>query len=203
MLVGALVFSVASVRGEIIDRVLAVVGGTVITMSDVTMALDLGLVSDSGAGDRTAATLETLIDRQLMLAEVERYAPPETPAEAVDREVQKVRARFPSADAYAARLARTGLDESGVRRMLSDQLRLQAYLDQRFTVPQPGAEEMDRYYREHEAEFTRNGEALSFDAARPAIVQALVDARRTMVVEDWLDGLRRRATITNLYLARR
>ena len=55
--------------------------------------------STDGAADPVRAVLTKLIDRELMLAEVDRYAPPEPTAEAVDREVQRVRARFPSPDA--------------------------------------------------------------------------------------------------------
>ena len=44
------------------------------------------------------------------LAEVDRYAPPEPTAADVDREVQVVRSRFPSAEAFDAVLARSGID---------------------------------------------------------------------------------------------
>ena len=68
-------------RAETIDRVLAVAGGQVILLSDVTAALDLGLVSDDGAADRVGAALAKLINRDLVLVEANRYAPPE-PADA-------------------------------------------------------------------------------------------------------------------------
>jgi hypothetical protein len=117
---------------EIIDRVLAVVGGIVITQSDVTAAFELGLVTIDPTDDPLANGLSKLIDRQLMLAEVERYAPPEPPPDAVDHLLQSVRARFASPDAYAAALNRSGIDEARLRRILRDQLRVEAYLNQRF-----------------------------------------------------------------------
>jgi hypothetical protein len=122
----------AIAKAEIIDRVLAVVGGVVITQSDVTAAFELGLVAIDPTDDPLASGLSKLIDRRLMLVEVERYAPPDPPTDAVDRLLQSVRARFASQDAYAAALNRSGIDDARLRRTVRDQLRIEAYLDQRF-----------------------------------------------------------------------
>ena len=103
-------------RAETIDRVLAVAGGQVILLSDVTAALDLGLVSDDGAADRIGAALAKLISRGLVLVEATRYAPPE-PADAdIEKEMATVRARFPSAAAFDAALERSGLTDRAAAR---------------------------------------------------------------------------------------
>ena len=86
----------AAARAETIDRVLAVVANQLITLSDVTAAIDLGLQSTDGTADPVRAVLTKLIDRELVLAEVERYAPAEPTAEQVDREVQRVQQRLPT-----------------------------------------------------------------------------------------------------------
>jgi hypothetical protein len=117
---------------EIIDRLLAVVGGQLITLSDVTAARDLGLQSADGAADPVRAILSKLIDRELVLAEVDRYAPPQPTAEAIALEVERIRARFASADALASALARSGIDERQLREIIRQDLRIRAYLDQRF-----------------------------------------------------------------------
>jgi hypothetical protein len=117
---------------EIIDRLLAVVGGQLITLSDVTAARDLGLQSADGAADPVRAILSKLIDRELVLAEVDRYAPPEPTAQAIEQEVERIRARFASADALASALARSGIDERQLREIIRQDLRMRAYLDQRF-----------------------------------------------------------------------
>jgi hypothetical protein len=119
---------------ETIDRVLAVVAGQLITLTDVTAATDLGLQSADGAADPVRAVLSKLIDRELVLAEVDRYAPAEPTAEAVDREVQRVRQRFSSPEAFDSALARSGIDEAHLRETLRQDLRMRAYLDQRFSV---------------------------------------------------------------------
>jgi hypothetical protein len=121
-------------NGEVIDRVLAVVSGSLITLSDVNGAYDLGLVTPRPSGDRIRDVLSQLIDRELQLAEVDRYAPPEPSAADIDREVQAVRSRFPSPEAFESVLARSGIDLAHLRETMRENLRIRAYLDQRFSV---------------------------------------------------------------------
>jgi hypothetical protein len=129
---------------ETIDRILAVSGGQVIMLSDVTAALDLGLVSDEGAADRATdhigAALAKLIDRALVLVEVNRYAPPEPADDAIEREMAIVRARFPSRPAFDTALERSGITEAHLRETVRENLRIRAYIDQRFA----GAENQGR-----------------------------------------------------------
>jgi hypothetical protein len=126
-----------SASGEVIDRVLAVAGGEVILLSDVRAAGSLGLIDVGGAADPTAAILARLIDRTLVIAEVNRYAPPEPEPQAVDDEVRIVRERFATAQAYLAALADCGLDEPLLRERVRQNLRIRAYLDQRFGADTP------------------------------------------------------------------
>jgi hypothetical protein len=133
----AIALAAATVAGaaETIDRVLAVVAGQLITQSDLNAMRDLGIVSPSpAASDPTADVLARLTDRELMLAEVERYAPPEPDSADIDREFAVVRARFPSQKAFDDVLARSGFDVMHVREIVRQNLRLKAYLDQRFAV---------------------------------------------------------------------
>jgi SurA-like protein len=121
-------------RAETIDRVLAVVAGQLITLTDVTAATDLGLQTPDGAADPVRAVLNKLIDRELVLAEVDRYAPAEPTTEAVSAEIARVRQRFASAADFDAALARSGIDEAHLRETLRQDLRMRAYLDQRFSA---------------------------------------------------------------------
>jgi hypothetical protein len=122
--------------GEILDRVVAVVGGDVIMLSDVRAAADFGLVVGAGSGDeRERAIVARLIDRLLILDEVERYAPAEPASAAVDEELRAVHARFPGRSAFESALARSGIDEAHLRATLRDDLRLRAYLAERFPEP--------------------------------------------------------------------
>jgi len=85
------------VRAEIIDRVLAVVDTQIITLSDVRAALRFGLVPEDLTTDPTGAVLQRLIDRRLMLIEVDRYAPPEPSEAAVNASLAAVERRFKDA----------------------------------------------------------------------------------------------------------
>jgi hypothetical protein len=129
-----LCLGMTAARAETIDRVLAVVAGQLITLTDVTAAIDLGLQSADAATDPVRAVLSKLIDRELVLAEVDRYAPPEPTAGAVDLAVERVRQRFASPAAFEAALARSGIDEQHLRETLRQDLRMRAYLDQRFSA---------------------------------------------------------------------
>lgn len=186
---------------EIIDRMLAVVAGDLIMMSDVAAAIEFGLVPQTTGADVTRTVLSQLIDRSLMLAEVERYAPPEPSREAVDREFLSVTQRFSSVDAFTDALTRYGIDESSLRATLRANLRLRAYLEQRFTTVPPLDEEIAEYYRAHRDRFMRDGQSQPLDAVRADVVQALALDRRQSMVSEWLSGLHRRATITDVYMA--
>jgi parvulin-like peptidyl-prolyl isomerase len=198
-----LLMTVQGVYAEVIDRVLAVVDGVVITLSDVAAASALGLVPEENSDDRTGAVLARLINRQLILGEVDRYAPSEPSDESIEQELQLIRSRFASTDAYTVALTRLGLDDKRLRQTARDSLRIRAYLEQRFAVPPPGDEELRRYYREHFQEFTKDGQTVSFESVRAQIEDILVTTRREMLVDEWVNGLRRRADINNVYLSRR
>ena len=122
---------------EVIDRVLAVVAGDLIMQSDLRAARELGLVTTGDAADADRAILSQLIDRALILDEVERYAPPEPSLDAIERAFRAVRARFTSDEAFSAALARVGFDEKQLRAILRQNLRIRAYLDQRFASETP------------------------------------------------------------------
>ena len=64
-------------QAEIIDRVLAILPGQIVTLSDVEAALDFGLVEAPPGTERIAGGLSALVDRMLMLNEVRRVVPPE------------------------------------------------------------------------------------------------------------------------------
>jgi len=136
--VAGLMVLASPVGAETIDRVLAVAAGQLIMLSDVVAVRDLGIVPATAEGDPVGSVLAKLIDRELMLAEVDRYAPPEPDNTDIDREVAAVRSRFASDKAFNDVLARSGFAPAHVREIVRQNLRLRAYLDQRFTAPDGG-----------------------------------------------------------------
>ena len=205
LVVGALVALLLVARTaaggvEIIDRVLAVAAGQLIMLSDVAAARELGLVSAGAAPDPTREILSQLIDRALVLTEVERYAPPEPETADVDKALREVHERFASPEEFQSVLARVGVDERHLRESLRQNLRIRAYVDQRFTVAAPTEEELGRFYRDHPDRFTRVGVRVPFEDVRAEVAQEVDSERRSALVTDWMAGLRRRADIIDLYV---
>jgi hypothetical protein len=178
----------------LIDRVLARVDSAPITLTDVEAAVGLGIIQGpSGSGDLAAAT-QQMIDRQLELAEVQRFPPPEPPPAAVATEAAHLKAN--AGARLASLMQSTGLTDQRITDVARDNLRIAAYLDQRFgTAVQVSDEEVAAYYRAHEAEFTRGAEAIPFEEAAPVARQRVSAERRRGIVDQWLRDLRSRADV--------
>jgi hypothetical protein len=130
-----LLLSATVAAAETLDRVLAVVAGQLIMLSDVNAVRELGIVNvRPDSPDPTAEVLARLIDRELMLAEVDRYAPTEPNPATIDRDVAAVRDRFPSEKAFNDVLTRSGYDLTHLHEIVRQNLRLRTYLDQRFAT---------------------------------------------------------------------
>jgi hypothetical protein len=186
---------------EVIDRLLAVVDGRIITLSDTRGVLGLSLVPSPAPGaDPTAITVKRLIDRELMLREVQRYLPREPAREEIEGRLGRVRERFSSPEAFAAAMQQTGFDSARLAEWIRDDLRIEEYLRERFaSAGQLSDAEVEGYLAQHQAELLAGNRSVAeaLDQAR----RLLAAERREALVTEWLDGLRRRADIIELYLS--
>jgi hypothetical protein len=174
-----LLLSATAANGEIIDRVVAILPGAVVTQVDVQAALDLGLVQVQPGGDGFASALAALIDRLLMLNEVRRVMPSDPPPSAVQARIAQMRARFGTPAAFARALAASGIDDPILEVHAADDLRLSQYLEERFGVAaQPTPQEVQQ-----------------LDG--PARAQLAAERRQTLIAA-WVGELRRRADVTVL-----
>jgi hypothetical protein len=139
--------------GALVDRTVAIVGGRTITLSDARVVVALGLVDGTGG---EAEVVDRLIDRELMLRETERYAPPEPSPATIDARMDEARQRAGGDEALARMLESGGFSPVRLRGWIRDDLRIAAYLGQRFAV----------------------------------------DERRSDLIADWVEDLRRRTAIT-------
>jgi hypothetical protein len=179
---------------QLLDRVLARVDGSPITLTDVQAAIGLGVVQLPPGPDAMAAGTQLMIDRQLELTEVQRFPPPEPDATPVAREAARL--TMNAGARLAALMQSTGLTEQRISDIARDNLRIAAYLDQRFgTVVQVSDEDVATYYRTHEAEFTRGGDTIPFEEAQPTARQRVSNERRRATVEQWIRDLRSRADV--------
>lgn len=202
-LLGSTIATAPPLRAEVIDRILATVGGALILQSDAVAAARLGLVELPRQGDPLQWTLDRMIERRLMLIEVDRYAPPEPDRALVDERLQQIDQRIGSGERLDAILRETGLSVDQLRLYVRDNLRIEAYVEQRFGAAfRPSEDDLVAYYRSHEAEFTREGRLRPFAEVRDEARASLVAERRAAAVRDWMAGLRRRTEVNVLYLGR-
>jgi len=179
---------------QLIDRVLARIGTTAITATDVRAAIALSLVDVKPGEDPVSAALQGLIDRQLQLKEVARFSPPEPPASAVNEELAAMKARAGAqlTDVMTA----TGLDDEKLQLLARETLRIRAYIAQRFgNNAQVTEDEARRYYEEHPGEFTRDGVRMPFEQVEALARQrASADRLRATLVQ-WIRDLRMRSDV--------
>ena len=197
-------FRPVSVAADVIDRILAIVSGGLILQSDVRAAIGLGLVAVPTEGDRTQVVLDRLIERRLMLLEVDRYGPPEPHPKEIISALSEVDKRVGSGERMDAIMRDSGFTVEQLRIFVRDDLRIHAYLQQRFGASlTPADDEIVQYYRTHERDYTRNGVLRPFAEVREEALRALLAERRSLLIREWLAGLRRRAEVSVLYLPAR
>jgi hypothetical protein len=175
---------------QLLDRIVARVNGVAITLTDVKAAVALGI-----ADAPEAAAIERLVDRQLVLGEVARFLPPEPTAAAIAAEAAALTTR--AGDRLPDIVASTGIDEARIREIARENLRIQAYINQRFGVDvQLTEEEVAQYYRIRPEEFTRGGALMPFTEAEPLARERASAERRAVTVAQWMRDLRARAAIS-------
>jgi len=182
---------------QLLDRVLARVGTSEVTMTDVQAAVGLGLVELAPGEDPSVAGLERMIDRRLVLAEVARFPPPDPQAADVAAEVAAMRAR--AGDRLGALMARAGLDDRRLREMARDALRIQGYIGQRFgTSAQVRDEDVRAYYEQHPEQFRRGGALAPFEQVEAEVRERAAAERLRGTIDGWVADLRMRSEIVRV-----
>jgi hypothetical protein len=182
----------------VIERTLALVGRQVITLSDVRTLTELRMVEAVGGDDPVIAATERLIARALMLREVQRYAPGEPTDAEIDAVLAEIRARYETPLDFARVLEAGGFTQARLRAWVRDDLRIASYLNQRFaTAGVPSEQDIAAYYAAHRDEFERSG--VPFEEVAPLVRARLAGERRRELIADWVEGLRRRTEVVELY----
>jgi hypothetical protein len=141
ILVILLLVCARAANADVIDRIMAVVGGQPITLSDVNAARLFRLADvPAGTSDPIGYALDRLIERTLILSEVERFQPPEPDPIEITIRIDEIERRFGSPAAFDTALAVTGTTRDQLRRYLRDDLRITTYLNQRFGASTDPAE---------------------------------------------------------------
>jgi hypothetical protein len=177
---------------KLVDEVVAVVDAHSITLSELSAETRIHLVEQQGAQlaqaapDRPllAASLRRLIEERVVLAEVDRLRLFDLDRPEVDGALARFRSRFATAEAYDRFLAQIEMTGDEVASVLSRELRVARYLDNRL--------KLTAQLRESEvAEAMRTYPG----ADREEIRRKLAREKYERLLEGLLADLRRRADV--------
>jgi len=182
-------------RGELVDRIVAIIDRDVVTLSEAEQAGEIARAR-TGASDPLVSIVERLIESRLVEREVERFTGEPVSPELVDGALQEVRARFPSESAFREMLARSGLSEEELSAMLRKQIGVAQYLEQRFRpLTFVTEEQVAAYYRDELRPAIEGAPAPELSDVSESIRRVLEERTFNARVEEWIEGLKGRARI--------
>jgi len=190
--------ALSAAGAQMVNAIVAVVNGEIITLLDVQVTAEFGLFAAGAAGEGTdprQAALETLIDRKVVLdlaREVRSADRSEVAAAAAELR------RSIGEEAFAGKLAKLGLTAEGLEPYLEERILYVNALATRFSQAVPvSVTEIERYYRDiYVPERTRLGLAVEpLERAGAGIETKIREERRTQQMDDWVRDLRKRADI--------
>jgi hypothetical protein len=127
----------AAAQQQLLDRVVARVGQAAIMQSDVDAALAFGIV------DKAGDPVTQMIDRKLMLNEVNRFPPPDPDMRVVQDLMVRMKAAA-GADVNSV-MKKTGVDDKRLSELARETLRLQSYIQQRFGSSSRSEQQLERW----------------------------------------------------------
>lgn len=192
--------------GEIlVDRIVAVVDDDPIFLSDLQRIVGLGLV-EPGSGEThdqlMRRVLDGLIDEKIRLHEIQRFDFGPLPRDELDAQIEALQRSFPDDAAYHAKLQELGLGDDGVRQILTRQMRVLIYIEQRLR-PRVfvDLEEIQAYHESELAEaMKRQGDPLPpLSEVQEEISQLLHEVALNREIAAWTDRLRLESAVVDLW----
>jgi hypothetical protein len=191
---------------EVVDKMVATINGRdLITYTDLLW--QLALQPESSLENPRSQDLQEARDRlidQRLISEESGRLPTVTPS---DKEVQDAVTalvkRFPTQQAFYARIARVGLTAEMLREIVSQRLEIEKYLDFRFrSFVVVSAKEIGDYYRDtYVPRFRRQRPGVivpTLEQATPQIEETLREAKVESDTDAFLEDARARAEIVIL-----
>jgi hypothetical protein len=192
--------------GEVIDGIVASVNREPILRSDWDDAVRFEAfmqqkkLPDVREADRVLA-LQHLIDRQLLKAQMgdTNYMQPKE--DALQQDVDKVRAQVPNGKEDAAwqkLLASYGMDEAGLKEHLRTEFQTMNFIEVRLRpTVHVQDEDVEAYYREQLIPDLQKtgGTVIAFPDVAPRIRELLTQQRMDEMLDAWLHNLRQQADI--------
>jgi peptidyl-prolyl cis-trans isomerase SurA len=188
-------FSLAAVsHAELIDRVVASVNNDVVTLSELreAVAFNAALGGKGNGRQLERETREGLINGRLLLQEAYRLKFAEASEQDIAAEVDKLRQRLGSDEAYRAFLDRTGLTEERLGRMLGDRLLIERFVEKKIGLyARVSRDEAQSYFQDHPNEFKDQ----RFAQVQKSITAILSEQKVSQQLDQYIAELRDRAVI--------
>lgn len=187
------------------DRIVAVVDEDPILASDIDRDAGLSLVARNAGESETAyrrRILALLIDQRLRFHEIDRFGFVQVPVDQVEKNLQEIRSRFPEPAAYQRRLKELGLSENGLKQLVTRQLMVLTYVDERLG-PRVfvSLDDINAYYRNvmTPALAKQRQPVPPLDDVRESIRQVIREQRLNEEIDRWTEELRDKANIANYF----
>ena len=203
----ALLCAALSPAQQVIDRIIATVNGNPILQSDLEDAIGYeafieGKPAEALTAEDRKATLERLIDQELLREQLASASPPALKPDELKNRLADVRKLYPGADTeegWNETLAHYGLTEAELEQRLTEQLELASFVDSRL---RPGIQidnaSIEVYYRDNLLpQLEKSGEKPTLAQVAPQIKQVLTEKKMNDLLTSWLQSLRSESTIHN------
>jgi hypothetical protein len=195
---------------DVIDRVIATVNGHPILQSDWEEAISYEAFIDGRSLDKLTpedrrATLDRLIDQELLREQVQSVPLSYENREQVEQRIQEIRKLYPGAETepgWRATLVRYGLNEKELEARVASQIELASFVDARLRPGiQVDSRSIEIYYRETLVPQLRKsgGKQVSLAEVSPQIKELLTQAKMNDLLASWLKNLRAESQIRSAF----
>jgi parvulin-like peptidyl-prolyl isomerase len=199
-----IVLSLAALAGradDVIERIVATVNGRAILQSDWEEAICYEAFMDGRSLDKLTvddrqATLDRLIDQELLRQQVQSSNLRQTSQQQIEQRIQEIRKLYPAAateQGWRATLQTYGLNEQELERRISQQLELTRLIEARLLPSiQIDSRSIEIYYKETLIPQIRKsgGKQVSLAEVSPKIKEVLTQQKMNDLLVAWLRSLR-------------
>jgi parvulin-like peptidyl-prolyl isomerase len=197
---------------QVVDRMVAVVNNRVITQSDWDEQEHFEALAEGRSpktAQRSAASLERLVDRQLICEHIARVNFQHATPEQVAKQIAEIRKQLPAAqgqkdEAWKRTLAEYSIAEEDLDQLIADQLDVLRFVELRFRPSvQVAPEEIEGYYKqtflpELKKSGTGDSQLPPLKDVQEKIRELLVEQRVNEILNGWMQSLRAQADIQRL-----
>ncbi len=205
--------SMPAAQGEVVDRVVAIVNGQLILDSDVDrerrFAALLPYGEASGAYKRDEA-IERLINRDLILQQVEVQPGDVVTMQAAEKDLDSVRTSIPTCakfhcetkEGWQKFLASEGFTEQGLTTLWQQRMEVLAFIELRFRMGiRITPAEIDQYYTKTMLPqyAAQHAKAPPVRTISHRIEEVLLQQRVSKLLDDWLGSLRAQGSVVVMH----